>query len=156
MLVTSLLAAGAVQGATELHPPTTLADLQTTLKAKAHVRGQLNLRATGQIRPVSTTSQLRKFAADSAADPAARAQYSREGEFYDGGSVCWVLIPDQLFALYRSDIAAGTLLRTQVLAVASPGGPPLLLLEGYEVTGQAVVPVAPKRGTSGTSSLGSK
>lgn len=151
VLLAGLLGSGLVTAAEQLHPPVTLADLQTTLKAQARARGQLRLRATGQTRPATNTAPLRKLAAEPAADPAVRALYSREGEFYEGGTLCWVLIPDQLFVHYRSDVAAGTLLRTQVLAVASLGEQALLLLEGYEVTGQAAVAPAPKHSISGSS-----
>jgi hypothetical protein len=150
---TLVLGGTAVCAAELLHPPRTVAELQSALKPQTPSRGELRLQATGQLRDLTNTSPLRKYTAQPKANPALRALYSREGKFYEGGNTLWLLIPDQLFVHYRSDVTVGTLLRAQVLAVANaPGEQAVLLLEGYEVTGQAAAPGAPKRRISESSS----
>lgn len=144
--------AAAASAAAPTKPPVTLAELQTTLKTQPLSRGEVRLQATGQLRAASGTASLRKYATDPKADPAVKALYSREGQFYESGTPIWLLIPDTLFNYYRSDIAADTLLRAYVLMVEVSGNTPLLLLEGYEVTGHATAPAGVKLHISGSSS----
>ena len=115
---------------------------------------ELRLQATGQVRPISdaAAAHLRTKRTDPKAEPALRELHLREAQFFEAKNSVWMVLPEALFNHYQSDVAAGTTVRALAVATNTPDAQPLLLLQGYEVIGQAQFPASkPPSRISGSS-----